>query len=144
MRNVWLLAVTLFFAACSRVDKKLDKQSYTESKKSLSDKEMASPLDFLSITSQEKRSFFGLGRATITKGDVTNNATVCSYKNVRIKMLCYDKSGNRVEEHEDVMDDVIEPGESASFRTKYRLPKETDSISVSIMSATGVMPEEKK
>jgi len=132
------------FATCSRVDKKLDKQSYSESKKSLADREIASPLDFLSITSHEKKSFFGLGRQTITKGDVTNNATVCSYKDVRIKMLCYDKNGNRVEEHEDVMDDVIEPGESASFRTKYKLPKETDSIAVSVMSATGVAPEEKK
>ena len=144
MRNVWLLAVTLMFGTCSRVDKKLDKQSYSESKKSLADREIASPLDFLSITSHEKKSFFGLGRQTITKGDVTNNATVCSYKDVRIKMICYDKNGNRIEEHEDVMDDIIEPGESASFRTKYKLPKETDSIAVSVMSATGVAPEEKK
>lgn len=85
-----------------------------------------------------------MGRQTVTKGEVTNNATVCSYKNVRIKMLCYDKNGGRIEEHEDIMDDVIAPGHSASFKTRYKLPKETDSIAVSIMSASAVPPEDKK
>jgi len=144
MRNVWLLAVVLLLAACNQPEKKLDSKSYQDSKKSLADKEKDSPLDFLDITSHEKKSFFGLGRQTITKGQVTNKATVCSYKNVRIKMLCYNKDGGRIEEHEDVMDDIIAPGQSASFRTSYRLPKETDSVAISIMSATAVVPEDKK
>lgn len=144
MRNLWLLAAVLILAACNQTEKKLDSKSYKENKKSLAEKEADSPLDFLTVTSHEKRSFFGLGRQTVTKGEVTNNATVCSYKNVRIKMLCYDKNGGRIEEHEDIMDDVIAPGHSASFKTRYKLPKETDSIAISIMSASAVPPEAKK
>jgi hypothetical protein len=131
-------------AACNQGEKKLDSKSYKENKKSLAEKEKESPVDFLSITSHEKKSFFGLGRQTITKGEVTNNASVCAYKDVRIKMLCFDKDGGRIEEHEDVMDDVIEPGKSASFRTHYKLPKETDSIALSVMSATPIVPEDNK
>ncbi len=143
MRNVWLLAALFVLAACNQPGKKIDSTSYKENKKSLAEKEKDSPLDFLTITSHQKKSFFGLGNKTVTKGEVTNKATVCSYKNVRIKMLCYDKDGGRIEEHEDVMDDVIAPGQSASFKTRYKLPKATDSVAVSIMGATPVAPEDK-
>jgi len=145
MRNVWLLAAVLLLATCGGKEKKQDTQSYKDNKKNLAEKEAGSPTDFLSITtSHEKRTLFGLGRQTITKGEVSNNATVCSYKDVRIKMLCYDKLGNRIEEHEDIMDDIIAPGQTANFRTQYKLPKETDSVALSVMSATPLSPEDKK
>jgi len=143
MRNVWLLASVLLLAACGGKEKKIDTQSYKDNKKSLAEKEQESPTDFLTIASHQKKSLFGLGNQTITKSEVTNIATVCSYKDVRIKMLCYDKAGGRIEEHEDIMDDIIAPGQTASFRTHYKLPKETDSIAISIMSATAVAPEDK-
>ena len=44
----------------------------------------------------------------------------------------------RVEEHEDVMPDVIKPGTVRNFKIKYRLPKGTDSLALSIMSADAV------
>jgi hypothetical protein len=145
MRNIWLLSAVLLLAACGGKEKKIDTQSYKDDKKKLAEKEEGTPTDFLSIiTSHQKKTLFGLGRQTITKGEVSNNASICSYKDVRIKMLCYDKLGNRIEEHEDVMDDIIAPGQTASFRVQYKLPKETDSIALSVMSATPLVPEEKK
>ena len=56
-------------------------------------------------------------------------------------MLCY-KDGKMVEEHEDIIDDVIKPNSDKDFKTKYRLPKGTDSIDLSVMSAS--IAEEKK
>jgi hypothetical protein len=144
MRNYWFAAFLLILVSCGGSGKKLDKQTYQQSKKSLADKEKDNPPDFLLITSHDKRSLLGLGRQTIVKGNITNNASVCSYKEVRVKMQCYDKLGNRVEEHEDVLDDIIAPGQTADFRVHYKLPKTTDSIAMSVMSATAIVPEAKK
>jgi len=52
-------------------------------------------------------------------------------------MLCY-KDGIRVEEHEDVIPDVIKPGNVKNFRTRYHLPKGTDSLALSVMTADAV------
>jgi hypothetical protein len=41
-----------------------------------------------------------------------------------------------MEEHEDVIDAVIKPNNEKKFKTKYRLPKGTDSIHLSVMNAT--------
>ena len=49
-------------------------------------------------------------------------------------MLCY-KNGMRVQEHEDVVPDIIKPGAIKTFKTKYHLPKGTDSLAISVMSA---------
>ncbi|HWB27169.1 MAG TPA: hypothetical protein VG738_16950 [Chitinophagaceae bacterium] len=143
MRIFWLLALIVAFAACKGKDKAGDK-AYQQTKQSLADKEKENPTGFLTITEYDKRNLFGLGRQTIVKGKVTNLASVCSYKDVRVKMLCFDKDGKRVEEHEDIVDDVIAPGATASYRAHYKLPKETDSIALSIMSATAIIDTAKK
>jgi hypothetical protein len=138
MRTYWLLAGLLVLVlSCKGKDKPGDK-SYQQTKQTLADKEKNNPPGFLTVTEYDKKALFGLGRQTIVKGKVTNLATICSYKDVRVKMLCFDKAGNRVEEHEDVVDDVIAPGGTANYRTHYKLPRETDSIALSIMSATAL------
>jgi hypothetical protein len=52
-------------------------------------------------------------------------------------MLCF-KNNKLVEEHEDVIEDIIKPNSTKGFKTRYRLPKGTDSIALSVMSATVV------
>ncbi len=143
MRTYWLLVVLVLIVACKGKDKAGDK-GYLQTKKSLAEREKDNPQGFLTITEYDKKALFGIGRQTIVKGTVTNIASVCSYKDVRIKMLCFDKNGNRVEEHEDIVDDLIKPGASAGYRAHYKLPKETDSIALSIMSATALVDSTKK
>ncbi len=144
MRKYSFIVAIILFACIACKNKNLDKQSYQQDKETLADKEKSNPIDFLTITARDKKSLFGLGRQTIVKGTIKNTASVCTYKDVRVKMLCYDKDGNRVEEHEDIMDDIITPGNSANYRIHYKLPKQTDSIALSIMSATPVLPDAKK
>lgn len=129
------LCSTLFYA-CGNSEH-FDKQTYDQNKESLSDKEKNSPLSFLKVSGQDRKNLFGLGRETVVNGTITNTATVCSYKDVRVKMLCYD-NGKMVEEHEDVIEDVVKPSSTKDFKTRYRLPKGTDSIALSIMSATTI------
>lgn len=146
MRTLWiLLALGITITACKGKDAKADDKSYKQTKQTLADKEKDNPVGFLNITApRDKKSLFGIGRQTIIKGTVSNLATVCAYKDVRVKLMAFDKSGRQLEEHEDVMDDVIAPGASAGYRSHYKLPRETDSIALSIMSASALVDTTKK
>lgn len=121
----------LLFLSCGSSENKLDEQSYTEQKQSLEQKEKKHPLQFLSVQGDDKKNLIG---QTVVRGTVYNKATVVSYKSVRVKMLCY-KEGKMIEEHEDIVGEIIRPNSEQGFKTKYRLPKGTDSIDLSIMSA---------
>lgn len=125
-----ILALILLFS-CGSSDIKSETDTYKKAKESLSDKEKKNPLKFLSVTGDDKKNLIG---QTVINGNVTNTATVIAYKDIRIKMLSY-KDGKMVEEHEDVIDDLVKPGNTKNFKTRYRLPKGTDSIALSVMSA---------
>jgi hypothetical protein len=132
MRFYVFALVFICFAGCKE---KFNNKTYEDNKQSLAEKEKIHPQEFLKLTADDKKNLFG---ATVIKGKIVNTASVCSYKTVRVKILCY-HNGIRVEEHEDVFPDLIKPGESSSFKTKYRLPKGTDSLALSIMSAESLL-----
>ena len=123
--------ILFLLTSCGSSEKKFDSQSYEQHKESLAEKEKKNPLSFLTVNGGNKKNIIG---QTVVHGRISNKATVSSYKDVRIKMLCY-KDTKRVEEHEDVIGDVIRPGATNDFKIKYRLPKGTDSIALSVMSA---------
>jgi hypothetical protein len=129
----FLLAIFCFFILFS-CKQKFDDKTYEENKVSLAQRENDNPQQFLKLSSDDKRNMFG---ATVIKGKIVNTASVAVYKNTRIKTLCY-KNGIRVEEHEDVMPDIIKPGTVKNFKIKYHLPKGTDSLALLIMSADTV------
>jgi hypothetical protein len=128
MRLFYVCLIIFCFIGCKE---KFDNKIYEDNKQSLAEKEKTHPQEFLKLTADDKKNLFG---ATVIKGKIVNTASVCSYKTVRVKILCY-HNGIRVEEHEDVFPDLIKPGESSNFKTKYHLPKGTDSLALSIMSA---------
>lgn len=124
--------------ACKNKDaeaSKLDKKSYKEQKESLLDKEKKSPKEFLVLTGEDNRNFWG---KSVYRGKIENTATICSYKNVRVKFLYYKSDGTYVTNHEDVYEDVIKPGDTFEFKSKYKTPSGTDSVTASIMSAVAV------
>jgi hypothetical protein len=119
------------FMSCGSGEKKFDSQSYEQHKESLAEKEKKNPSAFLTLSAGNKKNIIG---QTVVRGKISNRATVRSFKDVRIKMLCY-KDRKMVEEHEDVVDEVIKPGSTNDFKLKYRLPKGTDSIAFYVMNA---------
>jgi hypothetical protein len=131
MKYVFAFATSLIFFSCKE---KFDTKTYQENKQSLAQREVSHPEQFLKVSAGDKKNLFG---ATIVKGKIVNTASVAAYKNARIKMLCY-KNGIRVEEHEDVIPQTIKPGTVKNFKTKYHLPKGTDSLALFIMSADTV------
>ena len=127
-----LFSLICVIASCKSDPTAIDSKAYEEQKHQLADKEKEKPLAFLRIKSKHRKNWIG---QTVVEGDIINTATVSSYKDVRLKMLCYDKDHKMVEEHEDVLDAVIKPNTGREFKLRYRLPKGTDSIAVSIVSA---------
>jgi hypothetical protein len=121
--------------SCSNTPEKVDKKMYQQSRENISANETRSPLEFLTISGNQHKNIFG---KTITRSVIKNSATICAYKDIRIKMLSYNAAGNMLEEHEDVFSDLLKPGDEAVLKTKYKLPKGVDSIALSIISATPV------
>ena len=126
----FLLAVScmLFLFSCKE---SFDNKTYEENKINLAQRESDHPDQFLKISSDDKKNLFG---ATIIKGKIVNTASIAVYKNTRLRMLCY-KNGIRVEEHEDIIPELIKPGTVKNFKIRYHLPKGTDSLALSVMSA---------
>lgn len=131
MKYVFVFATFLIFFSCKE---KFDSKTYQQNRQSLAQREVTHPEQFLKISADDKKNLFG---TTIVKGKIVNTASVAAYKNARVKMLCY-KNGIRVEEHEDVVTEIIKPGTVKNFKTKYHLPKGTDSLALFIMSADTV------
>ncbi len=132
LKNFLLLLALLGLLSCgSKGSSEKEIKNYEASKEKLAERERKYPLEFLTITSRDKRNIIG---QTVVKGDLTNTATITSYKNVRIKLLYY-RQGTLVANHEQVEDEIVHPNDSKSFKAKYFTPKKTDSVAVSIMSA---------
>jgi hypothetical protein len=129
---VLLLSFCCFIASCKSDPTIIDPKAYEEQKQNLADKEQSKPLAFLHVKSACRKNWIG---QTVVEGTISNHASITSYKNIRLKMLCFDKTDKIVEEHEDELDAIVKPNTSKDFKLRYRLPRITDSIGVSIMSA---------
>ncbi len=131
-----IIAISLL-VSCKEIDKKLNfntAKSYQENKKSLAEKEKESPKEFLKLTGDDHRNFWG---KTVYKGIIKNTATVVSYKDIRVKLL-YFKGSEQVANHEELFDNTIEPNDYYTFKAKYKTPRGTDSVAAYIMSAKAV------
>ncbi len=134
MKQIIFIAIIVTgLIACGSKDKekKFDNHTYEEQKTSLLDKEKNHPLQFLKIEGDDRRNIWG---QTVYKGTITNKATLCSYRDVRVKLL-YFKAGVQVANHEELFDNSISPNDDYSFKAKYKTPRGTDSVAVYIMSA---------
>ena len=131
----WLVYGAIgMLAACSDGKSKFDSKTYQEQKATLGSKEKDSPLGFLEVQSKDHRNIFG---QTVVKGTVHNTATLCSYKDIRVKLLYY-KQQKLVANHEEVYKETLAPGDDFIFKARYKTPKGTDSVAVSLMSAVPV------
>lgn len=129
--NLFIILISLFLLSCGNEDSQNTK-NYESQKENLQLAEQTNSLAFLSVSGENKKNLIG---QTVITGSIRNKATFTTYENVRVKMLCF-ADNSMIEEHEDVITGAIEPGGIKDYKVKYRLPKETDSINLSIMRAT--------
>ncbi len=130
-----LVITTLIISACSSSDKKTGdkaKDKYEQTKETLEETEKKNPARFLSVSGHDKRNLIG---QTVVKGTLTNNAKVCTYKDVNVELAFYSKTGALLEKDNETVFEVLAPGESKSFKTKYFAPKGTDSVALVVKDA---------
>jgi len=136
MKLSFIKIAILFTVLCNCTNKdketQIDKQTYQQQKESLLDREKKFPKSFLNITGKYNRNFWG---QSVYRGTIHNTATVCIYKNVRVKLLFFKTDGTLVTNHEELFDETIKPGAEIEFKSKYKTPRGTDSVVASIMSA---------
>ena len=135
MKNILLLIITLTtFSACSSKSSKetKEKDSYEKAKESLEAREKKNPLAFITVNSKDKHNLIG---QTVIKGSINNNAKVCTYKDVQLELSFFSKTGVLLEKDSETVYEIIDPGKSADFKTKYFAPKGTDSVGIKVVSA---------
>jgi hypothetical protein len=110
------------------------KTNNEEVKESLADKEKNNPAKFLSVNNRDRKNIIG---QTVVIGHLTNNATICWYKDVEIKLSFFSKTGAKLDEGIETVYENIGPGKTVKFKTRYFSPKGTDSVAVMVLKATG-------
>lgn len=132
-----LFATAVLFSCNSNDTKKVetDKQDYEKTKENLADKEKKDPQKFLIVSGHDKHNLLG---QTVVKGTITNKATVASYKDVDVKLDFYSKTGTLLETDKETVFEIIAPGQSKNFKTKYFAPKGTDSVALAVTAAKNV------
>lgn len=129
-----LLLTTILSCKNEKKDNKFDTKTYEQVKETLADREKNNPARFLSINSHNRKNIIG---QTVVIGTITNNATVCWYKDVELHLSFYSKTAVKLDEGMETVYEKIAPGKTVKFKTKYFSPKGTDSVAVSVSKAVG-------
>lgn len=127
-----ILAVTFLFACNENDSSQQKKESYELTKKELLSKEQKDPAAFISISGHNKKNIVG---QTVVRGTLTNKASIAVFKDVDIKLSFYSKTKALLETDKETIFDILEPGDSKDFKTKYFAPKGTDSVGLQVVGA---------
>jgi hypothetical protein len=131
---ILLILSFIFFSCGGNVDinSKLEKESYKITKEELLKKEQKNPPAFLSVSGRNKKNIVG---QTVVRGTLINKASVAVFKDVDIKLSFYSKTKTLLETDKETIFEILEPGESKDFKTKYFAPKGTDSVGLEVLGA---------
>ena len=127
-----LAAVCISSCRSKNKDAVAETESYEKAKERLAENEKKNPVHFLSVVSKDKHNLIG---QTVIKGDITNHAKICTYKDVQLELAFFSKTGVLLEKDKETIYETIAPGQAAHFKTKYFAPKETDSVAIKILKA---------
>ncbi len=127
---MFLCSVLLF--ACNSENAVKEKESYDVTKNSLLKKEEKNPSAFITVTGNSKKNIVG---QTVVKGTLVNKASIATYKDVNIQLDFYSKTKALLETDKETIFEIINPGESQDFKTKYFAPKGTDSVGLQVLGA---------
>lgn len=134
MKNLILIVWgTLILSACGE-EKHPGGQAdnYEKGKLTVAEIEAKTPSRFLQVTAKDKKNLLG---QTVVKGEIENRAKMVSYKDVELRLRFYSKTGILLEEDHETVYEIIAPGKSTSFKTKYFAAKGTDSVSITVVKA---------
>jgi hypothetical protein len=131
--GVLLLSTCLLFACHTKSgNNDTGNDRYEKTKETLLDEEKQNPFRFLHVNSHDKHNLIG---QTVIKANISNEAKVCTYKDVQLELAFYSKTGTLLEKDTETVYDEIAPGNSVDYKTKYHAPKGTDSVAIKIIDA---------
>ena len=130
---LFFVILVIIFSCTSNAKKaSTEKEVYEKTKESLQEKEEKNPRNFLFAEGHNKRNLLG---QTVIKGSLTNKASVAVFKDVDINLSFYSKTHALLEKDKETVFEVLHPGESKNFKTKYFAPKGTDSVAIAVLGA---------
>jgi hypothetical protein len=129
---VGLALLSTMFFACNSANNQQPSTKYEEKKASLGDIEKGSPLKFLKVVGSHHTNIIN---QAVVSGEITNTATMATYKNITLQISWLDKDGAVIEKEKQVLDDLIAPGATSDFKIKTSHVKGTESVTVDIISA---------
>jgi len=136
MKYPALLFIVFFLLiySCSGNSKKAtaDNEDYQKTRNALKIKEEKNPKTFLLVNGDYKKNLIG---QTVIKGNVTNKASVAIFKDIDVNLFFYSKTKALLETDKETVFEVLHPGETKSFKTKYFAPKGTDSVGFNVVAA---------
>src|SRR5665213_1009128 len=116
-----LLIASILFSCNSNTAKnaQTEKENYELTKENLLKKEQKDPGNFIIVSGHDKRNILG---QTVVKGILVNKATVAVFKDVDLKLSFYSKTHALLETDKETIFELLQPGESKNFKTKYFAP----------------------
>lgn len=132
MIRFFLAFAIVLFVSCSSSEPKFDTQTYEKNKESLEEKEKKHPEQFLVVSSTDRKNIIGQKVIRIT---VKNTASVCTYKDVKVRIGFYSETGTRLTEEEETIYKSIPANNSINYKTKFFAPKGTDDVKVTVVDA---------
>ncbi|MEO6894869.1 MAG: hypothetical protein ABI136_07495 [Ginsengibacter sp.] len=127
-----ILFCTIFFLACNSDNIVKESASYDETKISLLKKEEKNPAAFITVKGNSKKNIVG---QTVVKGTLINKASIATFKDVNLKLSFFSKTKALLETDKETIYQILNPGESQAFKTKYFAPKGTDSVGLEVLGA---------
>lgn len=133
MKRILLYSfIAVAFAACDSANSQRPSDKHEAIKKSLEETERENPLQFLRIKGD---NHVNLLNQEVVEGEITNKATLASYKDVEVKITFKSSTGSTIEKAIKTVNEVVGPGGTVSFKFKMKKPKGTSSVSIDIVSA---------
>lgn len=132
-RTLYIALMAVATVACNSANSERPSDKYEEKKKSLEQTERENPLQFLRI---EGDNHVNLLNQEVVEGEITNKATLASFKDIEVRITFKSSSGSTIEKAIKTVNDVVRPGKTVSFKFKMKKPKGTASVAVDITGAT--------
>jgi len=130
---VLIFAGLIFLFSCSDAAKeKKESVQYQQSKETIEQIEKKHPLRFIQVESEDKKNIIG---QRVVKGSIASKATVAVYKDIVIRISFKAATGALLESDQETINELLKPGTSVDFKSKFFPPKGTEQVSVTVISA---------
>lgn len=110
-----------------------EKQAAQLLKTTLAQKEIANPLQYLSVHGKMHKNLLG---KKIIRGTITNMASVVSYKDLQMAVIFLSKNDTELQTQQFFVNDLVTANNKITFRSVFAAPAETVAFRIKVLLAT--------